>query len=147
MKIERCPGFLRIRHPQVAYTSNETGQREVYVRPFPDVETGKWQISTDGGEWPLWNPAGDELFYRGPTRVMAQEFEADPTFTPGALTLVIERDIIGGRNRRMAVSPDGQRFLLLTGATGDLNAEDVAPAQINVVLNWFQELTERVPID
>ena len=130
----------------VAYTSSETGQREVYVRPFPDVETGKWQISTDAGEWPLWNPAGDELFYRGPTGVMAQEFEADPRFTPRALTLVIERGITGGRNRRMAVSPDGQRFLFLTDATGDLNAEDAAPAQINVVLNWHQELLERVPI-
>ena len=129
----------------VAYTSNETGQREVYVRPFPDVDAGRWQISTDGGEWPLWNPAGDELFYRGPTGVMALEFEADPTFTPGALTLLIERDIIGGRNRRMAVSPNGQRFLLLTARLAT-SSEDTIPAQIHVVVNWHQELLERVPI-
>ena len=62
----------------LAYTSNETGRGEVYVRPFPDVDAGRWQISTDGGEWPLWNPAADELFYRGPTGVMALEFEGDP---------------------------------------------------------------------
>ena len=130
----------------LAYTSNETGRFEVYVRPFPGVDAGRWQISTDGGEWPLWNPAGDELFYRGPTGVMALEFEADPTFAPGSPTLLIEREIFGARNRRMAVSPDGQRFLLLTDATGDLNAEDVAPAEINVVLNWTEELTERVPL-
>jgi len=96
----------------LAYGSNETGRREVYVRPFPDVDAGRWHISTDDGEWPLWNPAGDELFYRGPMGVMAVEFEGDPTFAPGAPTLLIEREIIGGRNRRMAVSPDGQRFLL-----------------------------------
>ncbi len=130
----------------LAYTSNETGQREVYVRPFPDVDAGRWQISTDGGEWPLWNIAGDELFYRGPTGVMALEFEGDPTFAPGAPTLLIEREIFGLRSRRMAVSPDGQRFLLLSDTTGGLNAEDAAPAQINVVLNWFEELRERVPI-
>ena len=129
----------------VAYTSNETGQREVYVRPFPDVATGKWQISTDGGEWPLWNPAGDELFYRGSTGVMAQEFEADPTFTPSALTLLIERDIIGGRNRRMAVSPNGQRFLLLKEEGLATNTEDVIPPQIHVVLNWFEELNRARP--
>ena len=129
----------------MAYRSNETGQREVYVRPFPDVDAGRWQISTDGGEWPLWNPAGDELFYRGPTGVMALEFEADPTFTPGALTQVFEREIVGLRLRRMAVSPNGQRFLLLTEEGLATNTEDVIPPQIHVVVNWFQELTERVP--
>ena len=66
----------------MAYTSDETRRPEVYVRPFPDVDVGKWQISTDGGDWPLWNPAGDELFYRGPDGMMALEFAADPTFTP-----------------------------------------------------------------
>ena len=41
----------------LAYNSNETGQYEVYVQPFPDVDRGKWQVSTDGGEWPVWKPA------------------------------------------------------------------------------------------
>ena len=97
----------------LAYRSNETGQNEIYVRPFPEVKAGNWQISSDGGGWPLWNPLGDELFYKGPDGVMALEFEADPTFTPGALTRLFERG--GGYeiNRRMAVSPDGQRFLFL----------------------------------
>ena len=130
----------------LAYSSDETGRSEVYVRPFPDADTGKWQISTDGGDWSLWNPAGDELFYRGPTGVMAVEFEGDPTFAPGAPRLLIEREIIGSRFRRMAVSPNGHRFLLLTDATGESNLEDVPPPQIHVVLNWHSELLERVPI-
>ncbi|MDA2914999.1 hypothetical protein MYX77_13790, partial [Acidobacteriia bacterium AH_259_A11_L15] len=48
----------------VAYHSNETGRREVYVRPFPNVEEGKWQISSDGGRGTIWGPQGQELFYR-----------------------------------------------------------------------------------
>ena len=129
----------------LAYRSNETGQREVYVVPFPDVGTGKWQISTDGGVWPLWSQAANELFYMGPDGVMALEFQADTTFTPGAPTLLFERANPIGGNRDMAVSQDGQRFLLFTDnmvAPGD---EDAEPSQIHVALNWFQELTERVP--
>ncbi len=102
----------------LAYASDEMGRSEVFVRPFPNVDDGRWQVSTAGGEWPLWNPAADELFYRGPTGVMALAFEADPAFTPGDLTQLFERDIVGGFSRRMAVSSDGQRFLLLKRGGG-----------------------------
>ena len=129
----------------VAYRSNETGRNEVYVRPFPDVDSGRWQISTAGGGWPVWNPAGNELFYRTPTAVMARAFETEPTFTPGALTQVFERPRVGGgANRRMAVSPDGQRFLLLANAPENADG-DAAQPQIIVVQNWFEELRRRVP--
>ena len=128
----------------IAYNSDESGERQIYVRPFPDVNTGRWQISTDGGEWPVWNPAGDELFYRGPTGVMALAFEADPTFTPGALTQVFERNILGARNRRMAVSPDGQRFLLFANLL-EGGTTEAAPLQIIVVQNWFEELRRLAP--
>ena len=128
----------------LAYSSDETGGRHVYVQPFPDVDSGRWQISTDGGNWPVWNPAGGELFYRGPTGVMALAFETEPTFTRGALTQLFERSILGGNNRRMAVSPDGQRFLLLANATENVDGE-AAPSQIIVVQNWFEELRRRVP--
>ncbi len=130
----------------LAYTSDESGRREVYVRPFPDVETGRWQISTDGGEWPVWNVADNELFYRGPTGVMALAYETDPTFRPGAVTQLLERVIVGGGNRRMAVSPDGERFLLLRDLSDRTAAADEAPTRIHVVLNWFEELLERVPV-
>lgn len=126
----------------LAYTSNETGQREVYVRPFPDVESGRWQISTDGGQWPMWNPSDDEVFYRGRRGMMALRFDTEPTFTPGTLTQLFEWEFsTQGRTRRMAVAPDGQRFLLLAGGRD----EDRTP-QITVVSNWFEELKARVPI-
>ena len=78
---------------------------------------------------------------------MALAYENDPTFRPGALTQLFEVTpyALGG-NRRMAVDPDGERFLLLK-IVGETNTEDATPLQINVILNWFQELTERVPTD
>ena len=130
----------------LAYNSQGPGtDREVYVRPFPDVEAGRWQISTGGGDWPLWSPAGDELFYRGPTGLMALQFTTDPTFTPATITQLFERRLIGGvSGRRIAVSSDGQRFLLFAN---DVQESDTPPAQLGVVLNWHKELLERVPVD
>ena len=128
----------------LAYSSDETGQRQVFVRPFPDVNGGRWQISTDGGDWPVWNPAGNELFYRSRTGMMALTFKTAPTFTQGALTRLFARNIVGGNNRRMAVSPDGKRFLLLANAAENGNSEAVR-SQLVVVQNWFEELKRRVP--
>ena len=53
----------------LAYVSNESGQQEVYVRPFPNIEAGKWQVSQDGGRLPVWAPDGRELSYRGLSRL------------------------------------------------------------------------------
>ena len=58
----------------IAYVSNETGRNEVYVRPYPDVDDGKWQISTDGGEEPLWHPGGRELFFTIRQRMVVSRF-------------------------------------------------------------------------
>ena len=133
----------------LAYQSDESGRFEIYVRPFPDVNAGRWQISTDGGEWPLWSPDGDELFYRGPSGLMAQTFETDPTFTPGTLTQLFAWEFVGPQNRRMAVSPDGTRFLLFKNALPETDdGEDAAPEpQIILVENWFEELKARVPVN
>ena len=73
----------------MAYVSNESGQFEVYVRPFPNVNDGKQQISRNGGYWPLWGPDGRELFYQtfegpsSPVTVMAAPIETEPTFVVG----------------------------------------------------------------
>jgi serine/threonine-protein kinase len=127
----------------LAYNSDETGRSEVFVRPFPDVDSGRWQISSDGGFWPVWSPAGGELFYRTLTGVMARAFESEPTFTPGALSRLFERNFFGAAGqRRIAVSPDGQRFLLRAE-----NADsETAPSQLIVVQNFFEELKRLVPV-
>ena len=132
----------------MAYASNESGQYEVYVRPFPDVDSGRWQVSRGGGNWPVWAPEGQELFYRrlGDLAMMAAPIETDPAFRPGNPDVLFEAAEFPGAGgaRAFDVAPDGQRFLMIKrGAPTD---DIAAPAQITVVLNWFQELIERVPL-
>jgi len=131
----------------IAYESNESGRYEVYVRPFPEVNAGRWQISNDGGRWPVWSPNGDELFFRDPTGVAALAFVTDPTFTPGALTHLFAWRFVGSYSRKMAVSPDGNRFLMLKNASSDTDDEDAPGPQIILTLNWFDELERLVPDD
>jgi len=131
----------------LAYQSDESGEWQVYVRPFPDVNAGRWQVSTDGGQWPVFNPSANELFFRGPSGVMALAFATEPSFTPGALTQLFPWEFVGAMNRRMAVSPDGERFLLLKAVSLETDDEDRPNPQIILVENWFEELKRLVPVD
>jgi serine/threonine-protein kinase len=121
----------------LAYQSDETGRNEVYVRPFPDPGR-KWQISTEGGTEPLWARNGRELFYRNGDRMMAAAVETKPTFAAAKPKLLFEGNYAAGADgfvRRYDVSPDSQRFLMVKEA-----AQEQSASQINIVLNWFEEL-------
>ena len=126
----------------LAYVSDESGRREIYVRPYPSA-AGKWQISTEGGAEPVWNPKGRELFYRDGDKMMAVEIATQPAVSGGKPKVVFEgpylRTVIMTSN--YDVSPDGQRFLMLKPS----ESAQAAPTQINVVLNWFEELKQKVP--
>jgi serine/threonine protein kinase len=142
-------------HPQIspegrwlAYASAESGQNEVYVRPFPEVNKGRWQVSMDGGNGPLWSPHGRELFYRNGDSVMAVPVETEPTFKPGKPKVLFRgtyfSDNIGqGVLPRWDISPDGKRFLMMKESGKASTGE--APRKINIVLNWLEELKQRVP--
>jgi eukaryotic-like serine/threonine-protein kinase len=126
----------------LAYISNESGRYEIYVQPYPGPG-GKWQISTEGGTEPVWNRNGRELFYRSGDKMMAVDIATQPDFAAGTPRMLFE-----GRYEpapvpaaNYDVSPDGQRFLMLKPSA----AAEAAPTQINVVLNWFEELKRRVP--
>ena len=68
----------------IAYHSNESGEFQVYVRPFPNVDGGRWQISSDGGFSPVWGPDGRELFFRGRgVEMQVVAYEDGQTFRPG----------------------------------------------------------------
>ena len=68
----------------LAYESEASGQYEIYVRPFPNVEDGQWPISRGGGTRPLWSPDSRELFYLAPgARLMAVGVQTEPSFAPG----------------------------------------------------------------
>ena len=123
----------------LAYDSNESGRAEIYVRPFPDVDRGRWQVSTGGGAWPLWARSGKELFYMELSgAVMSVAVDGGSTFRVGNPTRLFE----GGTTapgRTYDVSADGQRFLVIKeGGRADGTAI--------VVQNWGEELKRLVPI-
>jgi serine/threonine protein kinase/Tol biopolymer transport system component len=124
----------------MAHASDESGKMEIYVRPFPEVDKGRWQISTSGGLYPLWSPGGRELFYRNGDSVMAVAVETEPSFKPGKAEVLFQ----GKYDSEWDISPGGKSFLMLKQA-----AQTVKPAEslrkINIALNWFEELKQRVP--
>jgi len=128
----------------LAYESTESGRDEIYVRPFPDVNSGRWQISTGGGTRPLWSPNGRELFYYvDPGTLMAVRIEPGTAFTAGSPAVVFRGQYFSGTvGRQYSVSPDGRRFLMIKNAASAGNAP---PPQIIVVQNWFEELKRRIP--
>ncbi|MBI2188922.1 MAG: protein kinase [Acidobacteria bacterium] len=126
----------------LAYDSNESGQPEIYVRPFPDVERGRWQVSTGGGTEPLWGPKGNELFYRTPTSLVVVPVQTggSPTFG-NARTLFNLGRYFAGLGHDFDIAPKGDRFIL----AAPIVPEGGASAQIVVVQNWLEELRRLVP--
>jgi serine/threonine-protein kinase len=127
----------------VAYISDESGRREIYVQPYPGPG-GKWQISTEGGAEPLWNPNGRELFYRSGDQMMSAEITTHTRFSVGKPKVLFAGQYQPSQSpvptANYDVSPDGQRFLMLKPG-----GQDQAATQINVVLNWFEDLKRRAP--
>ena len=135
----------------LAYTSDESGREEIYVQPMPAMD-GKWQVSRNGGVWPIWAPDGEELFYREGPALVAVTVEETTTFSTGA-PVELFRDtsfypfgamLVGGNSagRNHALSPDGQRFLLNYDGRG---AAETSGVEVVIVQNWFEELNARVP--
>jgi len=131
----------------LAYDSDESGQLEIYVRPFPNVNAGRWQVSTSGGVQPLWARNGRELFYVTPTGdVMGVQVGEGPRWATNAPAKVIPANgyYYGGVGAAATfdVSPDGRRFLMIKQR--DPQAE-TTPTSLIVVQNWTEELKRLVP--
>jgi eukaryotic-like serine/threonine-protein kinase len=126
------------------YTSNETGRDEVYVQPFPP-SGGKWQLSVDGGSFGYWRRDGREIVFHGGLdgRVMALDVRLDKTFEAGIPRVLFELpsnfSALPIGNSRLTMTGDAQRFLL---AIAQPRADY---ANLQVVLNWQEELKHRVP--
>jgi serine/threonine-protein kinase len=133
----------------IAYQSDESGQHEIYVRPFPDVDDGRWQISQNGGAAPIWGVTGQELFYRDGRNpgVVRVPVDTSSSFRPGNPETLFTgpyRAWLPNRGRSYDLSPDGERFLMIkesgeTDVTGPIG-------RIVLVQNWFEELKDRVPL-
>ena len=134
----------------VAYESNESGRYEVYVRPFPGVDGGRWQVSTGGGRSPLWAPNSRELFYVDVEgRIVAASIQPGPGFVAGNPKVIVDgpftTTLTGIAGRLYDVSPDGQRFLMTKAVEGA--GQQAPPPQVIVVQNWFEELKRLAPVN
>ena len=127
----------------LAYFSNESGQFEVYVQPFPGPG-GRWQISASGGYGPVWARSGRELFYTDGNQIFSAGVTSQlrlvsstprpvVPFTPGVIGLF-------SYNRIFDVAPDGQRFLVV-----EKNGGSTAPEELRLVEGWLDELARRQP--
>jgi len=129
----------------IAYVSSETGEENVFVRPFPDASAGKWQISTDGGSGPLWAHSGRELFYVDANHdVVDVSVQTTPAFRPGSSHVLFHLDPaeyeIPTWCCQWDIAPGDQRFLMarVVGSGGS------AKQQIILVQNWLEEVKAKV---
>ena len=122
----------------LAYESDESGQREVYVRPFPNVNEGRWQVSSGGGTRPLWARNGQELFYLSivgaDAALMRVPVERGATWTAGGPTKLFAGRFFyseggPGQGRTYDVSPDGRRFLMVKDSSNG-NPSDAPSARL-----------------
>jgi hypothetical protein len=134
----------------LAFHSNESGRYEVYVRPFPNVDAGRWQISSDGGTRAAWSRDGKELFYLDSNGLLTSvkiSLDGD-RLSAGRPNTILETAYVAGLSARgldlrsYDVSPDGQRFLMVKDV-----ARPTTPGPVPLVLvtGWLEELKQRVP--
>ena len=111
------------------------------MRPFPNVDAGRWTISTSGGTRPLWARSGTELFYLDGAGAMTRvAVQTAPTFSAGTPARLFDTRYVTAQNgRSYDVSPDGQRFLMIKAS-----GTEQAPTMV-VVLNWLEELKAKLP--
>ena len=118
----------------LAYTSNESGKSEAYVTAFPGPG-GKWQISTEGATGVGWSPDGRELFYRKDRKFQRVAVTTSPSFSASRPEPLFEGDYDS-----WDIAPEGKRFLVAKD-----EAAESAPRQLNLVLDWFEDLKLRAP--
>ncbi|HUG26680.1 MAG TPA: hypothetical protein VMK53_00165, partial [Gemmatimonadales bacterium] len=121
----------------LAYASNESGQLEIYIRPFPEIDRGKWQVvSEDGGSWPRWSHSGTELFYASSGGgFMTAEIRASPALTIGRRLRLHP----SGPVPRFEVGLDDQRFLRLWSGA----APDSASTELMLIQNFLSTLRDQ----
>jgi serine/threonine-protein kinase len=128
----------------LAYASNESGAMHVYVRPFRQSSSGKWQVSTVNGRFPIWSRNGRELFYLTlDGHIMVADYTAaGEAFSPGTPRRWSETQVaVTGVYQPVDLAPDGKRFLVFPMDRPDGNAT----VHVTFLLNFFDELKRRLP--
>jgi serine/threonine-protein kinase len=124
----------------LAYASNESGTMEIYVRPFPETATAKWQVSTAGGTEPTWASSGRELFYiNGKSEMVSAEIRPGAAFSVGEQHALFSMApfVRAGSIQSYALSPDDRRFAMVR--EGDASQQ----GELVLAEHWLQELTAR----
>jgi serine/threonine-protein kinase len=129
----------------IAYRSNETGNNEIFVRPFPARSGGKWQVSVGGGLFALWSKNGSELFYEtGDHRIMVMDYTSNgSSFVPGKARLWSDQQIAYQAGVNLDVAPDGKRFAVLTAP--ETPAGEKGTVHVTMLENFFDEVKRRIP--
>jgi serine/threonine-protein kinase len=128
----------------VAYTSNESGTQEVYVRPFPDARGGRWQVSNGGGTEPLWSPDGHELFFLDAgSHLTAARVQTAPAFAVTGTTPLFDISgyVIDAFHQSYDVTPDGKSFIF---ARPRRQAAGLRGPQLVWADHWFTDVEARV---
>jgi Tol biopolymer transport system component len=121
----------------LAYASNESGAFEVYVRPFPETATAKWQVSTAGGSEPAWASTGREVLYiNGRSEMVSAEIQPGVTFSVGKQRVLFSVSPFSrtGPIPSFSLSPDDKRFLMVR------EGESTQQSELIVAENWLEGL-------
>jgi serine/threonine-protein kinase len=128
----------------IAYRSNESGDNEIFVRPYPAGNGGKWQISAGGGLYVCWSNNGRELFYEtADNRIMVVDYTVDgASFVQGKSRQWSDRQLFDPGTSNLDLAPDGKRFVVFSqeaagGAKGSIH--------VTMLLNFFDELRRKLP--
>lgn len=131
----------------IAYASNETGRYEVFVRPFPDVNADRWQLSTNGGTSPRWAHGGSELFFMDAGRMLVSvSIDTTDGFraaAPEPLFEVTNEYQVVDISVPYDVDVNDERFVL--ARTVNIDGDGGEGPQTMLVQNFFEVLERRVP--
>ncbi|MBN2241095.1 MAG: protein kinase, partial [Acidobacteria bacterium] len=133
--------------PWLAYSSDESGQRQIYARPYPDINKTRHTISTSGGDNPLWSPDGRYLYYRSENSVMAVSVETEPDFSAGKPALLFSGEYITAATGDIppwSMCPDGRFLMIKPASPADGESGNSGPRKINVVVNWLEEMKRKL---
>jgi serine/threonine-protein kinase len=130
----------------IAYESDRSGRFEIYVQPYPAIESGFWKISTDGGKQPLWSPDGKTLYYSAGSamsrQMMSVDIEYEDGFKPGQPQRIFDfTHAVYLEIRNHALHPDGKRFLMVKPVSSGRDQRLV------YVQNWLDEVERLVPTE
>lgn len=119
----------------IAYATGESGRREVYVQPFPELDS-RTQVSSDGGAEPVWARDGKKLYFRRGRSIFVSDVQTSPVFSASRPVKLLEGDygLTASGMASYDVAPEGNRFVMFRSTVSENQVE------VRVILNWFEEL-------